>query len=384
LSRSRSGSSPVEKPKGTSGIRSPYRPARAADHAVGEPPPSTVWVVNRRTLTLVVALVPILVFGLLLGLVTVPFVSLGPGPTFDTLGEYDGKPVVAIDGTPVKPTSGHLNMTTVSQRDGLSLGQALVLWGSGSQQLVPRDLVFPPEKSREDIEKSQNADFQNSEDSAEYAALNYLKFAKAVTVEKVTDPGPSAGKLQVGDAIDKVDGTPVPDVEAFTKILKATKPDQTITLDFRRKNAKPGTATVKLGRNDDRDYGFLGIAVQTAPWAPFTIDFNLANIGGPSAGLMFSLAVVDKLNDGNLNGGKFVAGTGSISGDGTVGPIGGIRHKMSTAAEAGATVFLVPKENCDEARTAAQDTMTLIKAENLTQTVDALKTLTAGGQPPTC
>jgi len=341
-------------------------------------------IVNRRTLTLVVALVPILVFGLLLGLVTVPFVSLGPGPTFDTLGEYDGKPVVAIDGTPVKPTSGHLNMTTVSQRDGLSLGQALVLWGSGSQQLVPRDLVFPPEKSREDIEKSQNADFQNSEDSAEYAALNYLKFAKAVTVEKVTDPGPSAGKLQVGDAIDKVDGTPVPDVEAFTKILKATKPDQTITLDFRRKNAPPGTATVKLGRNDDRDYGFLGIAVQTAPWAPFTVDFNLANIGGPSAGLMFSLAVVDKLNDGNLNGGKFVAGTGSITADGTVGPIGGIRHKMSTAAEAGATVFLVPKENCDEARTVAQDTMTLIKAENLTQTVDALHTLRDGGQPPTC
>jgi PDZ domain-containing protein len=99
---------------------------------------------------------------------------------------------------------------------------------------------------------------------------------------------------------------------------------------------------------------------------------------------MFSLAVVDKLNEGNLNGGKFVAGTGSITADGTVGPIGGISHKMSTAAEAGATVFLVPKENCDEARTVAQDTMTLIKAENLTQTVDALRTLTAGGQPPTC
>ena len=339
---------------------------------------------NRRILTLVVALVPILVFGLLLGVVTVPFVSLGPGPTFDTLGEFEGKPVVAIDGTPVKPTSGHLNMTTVSQRDGLSLGQALVLWGSGSEQLVPRDLVFPPEKSREEIEKSQNADFQNSEDNAEYAALNFLKFAQAVTVEKVTDPGPSVGKLQVGDAIDTVDGTPVPTIETFTKLLKATKPDQEITLGFRRKNAPPGTATVKLGRNDDRDYGYLGIAVLDAPWAPFVIDFNLANIGGPSAGLMFSLAVVDKLNEGNLNGGKFVAGTGSISGDGTVGPIGGIRHKMSTAAEAGATVFLVPKENCDEARTVAQDTMTLIKAENLTQTVDALKTLTDGGQPPTC
>jgi PDZ domain-containing protein len=124
--------------------------------------------------------------------------------------------------------------------------------------------------------------------------------------------------------------------------------------------------------------------VRDAPWAPFTIDFNLANIGGPSAGLMFSLAVVDKLTTGEINGGKFVAGTGSISPDGVVGPIGGITHKMATAADAGATVFLVPKENCDLARTVAQDTMTLIKAENLTQTIEALKTLTAGGQPSTC
>ncbi|MCB1292936.1 MAG: PDZ domain-containing protein, partial [Mycobacterium sp.] len=83
---------------------------------------------NRRILTLMVALVPIVVFGVLLAVVTVPYVSLGPGPTFDTLGEVDGKQVVAIDGTPTKPTSGHLNMTTVSQRDGLTLGQALTLW----------------------------------------------------------------------------------------------------------------------------------------------------------------------------------------------------------------------------------------------------------------
>ena len=86
-----------------------------------------------------------------------------------------------------------------------------------------------------------------------------------------------------------------------------------------------------------------------APWAPFTIDFNLANIGGPSAGLMFSLAVIDKLTTGDVNGGKFVAGTGSITADGTVGPIGGIVHKMSSAQDAGAEIFLVPAENCDEA-----------------------------------
>ncbi len=339
---------------------------------------------NRRILTLIVALVPIVVFGVLMAAVPVPYVSLGPGPTFDTLGEVEGKQVVDIEGTPVKPTSGHLNMTTVSQRDGLTMGQALALWVSGTQQLLPRDLVFPPEKTREDIEKSQSADFQNSEDNAKYAALNYLKFPKAVTVEKVNDPGPSVGKLEVGDAIDAVDGVKVTQVEEFSKLLKATKPDQEVELSFRRKNAPPGTARVKLGKNGDRDYGYLGIAVLDAPWVPFTIDFHLANIGGPSAGMVFSLAVIDKLTTGDLNGGKFVAGTGTIGSDGKVGPIGGITHKMASAQEAGAEVFLVPADNCDEARSAQPESMKLLKVETLPQAVDSLKALTSGGTPPLC
>jgi PDZ domain-containing protein len=136
--------------------------------------------------TLMVALVPIIVFGVLLAAVSVPYVALGPGPTYNTLGEVDGKQVVAIEGTQVKPTSGQLNMTTVSQRDGLTLAQALALWASGNDQLIPRDLVFPPEKSRDDIKKSQDADFQRSEDNAAYAALNYLKYPKVVTVENVS------------------------------------------------------------------------------------------------------------------------------------------------------------------------------------------------------
>ena len=339
---------------------------------------------NRRILTLLVAVLPILVFGVLVAAVTVPYVALGPGPTYDTLGEVDGKQVVAIEGTETKPTTGHLNMTTVAQRDGLTMGQALALWLSGSEQLVPRNLVFPPEKSRDDIEKSQNADFQRSEDNAEFAALNYLKYPQAVSVENVNDPGPSVGKLQNGDTVDAVDGTKVATVEEFSTILKATKPGQTIVVDYRRKNAPPGTATITLGKGEDRDYGYLGIAVRDAPWAPFTIDFNLANIGGPSAGLMFSLAVIDKLTTGDVNGGKFVAGTGSISPDGKVGSIGGITHKMSTAQDAGATVFLVPADNCDEARTVAGSSMELLKIETLPQAVDSLKALSSGGTPPTC
>jgi Lon-like protease len=340
--------------------------------------------VNRRILTLIVALVPIVVFGVLLAVVTVPFVSLGPGPTFDTLGEYDGKQIVHIEGTQTHPTSGHLNMTTVSQRDDLTLGEALTLWLSGQEQLIPRDLIYPPGKSRDEVDKANNADFKQSEDSAAYAALGYLKYPSAVTIAKITDPSTSAGKLKTGDAIDMVDGTPVANVEQFTALLKNTKPGQVVTIDYRRKNEPAGVTQITLGTNKDRDYGFLGVSVLDAPWAPFVVDFNLANIGGPSAGLMFSLAVVDKLTTGELAGSMFVAGTGTISVDGKVGQIGGITHKMVAARAAGATVFLVPAKNCYEAASDNPSGLRLVKVETLGQAVDALHAMTAGGQPPSC
>ncbi|HEV7852517.1 MAG TPA: PDZ domain-containing protein [Mycobacterium sp.] len=339
---------------------------------------------NRRISTLLVAMAPIVAFGVLLALVTVPYVSLGPGPTFDTLGEIDGKEVVDIKGADVHPTTGHLNMTTVSQRDNLTLGQALTLWASGREQLVPRDLVYPPDKSKDEIDKSNNQEFKRSEDSAEYAALGYLKYPPAVTAETVSKDGASAGKLKEGDAIDAVNGTLVTDLEQFQGLMAKTKPGDEVVLDFRRKNAAPGVTTVKLGSAPDKKQGVLGIGVVEAPWAPFTINFNLANIGGPSAGLVFSLAVIDKLTTGDLSGDRFVAGTGTINSDGKVGSIGGITHKILAAHEAGATVFLVPADNCDEAKSAHQDGIDLVKVNKLGDAVDALKALSAGGEASRC
>jgi PDZ domain-containing protein len=191
------------------------------------------------------------------------------------------------------------------------------------------------------------------------------------------------GKLHAGDALDTVNGTPVANVDQFTSLLKTTKPGQPVSVGFRRKNAPPGVAQITLGKHPDRDYGFLGVSVMDAPWAPFVVDFNLANVGGPSAGLMFSLAVIDKLTTGDLVGSKFVAGTGTIKADGTVGRIGGIAHKIIAAHAAGATVFLVPAENCYEA-SADNPGMQLVKVKDLGEAVDALHSVTSGGQPPSC
>ncbi|TEA08034.1 YlbL family protein [Mycobacteroides salmoniphilum] len=339
---------------------------------------------NRRVATLLVALIPIIAFGLLMSVITVPFVSLGPGPTFNTLGQVEGKEVVDIKGTKVDPVSGHLNMTTVSQRDGLTLADALRLWASGSEQLVPRDVVYPPNRSKDQVDKENDLEFKKSEESAEFAALGYLKYPTAVTVLTISEDGPSKGKLQENDAITAVNGRPVATLEEFTGLLKATKPGDEVTLDYKRKNAPSDTVKITLGKNADRDYGFLGVGVVQAPWAPFTIDFNLANIGGPSAGLMFSLAVIDKLTPDELDGGKFVAGTGTIDAEGKVGPIGGITHKMQAAKDAGATVFLVPAANCAEAKTDGGQGLTLVKVGTLTEAVDGLNALNRGDQPPSC
>jgi Lon-like protease len=344
----------------------------------------TVGFVNRRVVTLLVALAPVVLLGVLLVLPPVPYVSLGPGPTFNTLGEVDGKEVVDIDGAKVYPTTGELNMTTVAQRDNLTMGQALALWMSGREQLWPRDLVYPPDKSREQVNQDNTAQFEESEAKAEYAALGYLKYAPALTAETVIKDGPSAGKLEPGDAIDKVNGTPITALDQFQSLLKQTKPDQNIVVDYQRKNAPPGTTTITLGRKSDRDYGFLGVTVREAPWAPFKITFNLANIGGPSAGLMFSLAVIDKLTTGDLADSRFIAGTGTIDADGKVGAIGGITHKILAAHEAGATVFLVPTDNCAEARSGNDDGLELVKVDTVGQAVDALHVLSAGGEPPRC
>ena len=145
-------------------------------------------------------------------------------------------------------------------------------------------------------------------------------------------------------------------------------------IDYRRKNAPAGIATITLGSNPDREHGYLGVGVLDAPWAPFTIDFNLANIGGPSAGLMFSLAVVDKLTTGDLNG--------SASSSPAPAPSPATARSARSAAsptrcvaahEAGATVFLVPADNCDEAKSAHEDGLELVKVDNLGQAVDALE-----------
>lgn len=340
--------------------------------------------VNRRIATLLVALAPVLALGIAGTAATVPYVALGPGPTYNTLDVVNGKQVVDIEGTQTQPTTGHLNMTTVSVRDDLTIFEAFGLWLSNDHGIVPRSEIYPADQTRDQVDKANLADFRNSEDNAEVAALHFLKYPMSAEIADVVADGPAKDALKPGDQLISINGVAATSTKAVQDTVSAAKPGTDAVVVFTRGGVQQ-TATIKLGANpDDPTKGRLGVSLTLTPNVPFKVNFNLADIGGPSAGLMFSLAVVDKLTNDQLSGGKFVAGTGTIDADGKVGPIGGIQYKMIAAHNAGAVTFLVPADNCDEARQHAPSGLRLVKVDTIDTAVSSLEAINSGGSAPTC
>lgn len=339
---------------------------------------------SRRTWTLLWSLALVAALGLIGGLVTVPYVALGPGPTYNTLGQFKGSPVISVTGQKTFPTQGNLNMTTVSVTDQVTLFGALGLWASGRYALAPREDYFPPEKTQQQVEKENVEAFQGSKSSAELAALRYLHYPVKVLAGQIVKGSPAASVLQPGDRLLEVNGKPVATADQVRPALVGTKPGQSIELRFQHGSDAERSAQIQLGSNNDRPEGFLGLVPIDHPDVPFNIDIKLGDIGGPSAGLLFALGIIDKLTPDNLNDGKFIAGTGEIADDGTVGPIGGIPFKMIAAREAGATAFLVPAENCSEAKARSPEGLQLVRVASLSDAVHDLQAMKAGQPVPGC
>lgn len=340
--------------------------------------------VSRRTWTLLVSLGLAMALGLLGALATVPYVALGPGPTFDTLGVVAGRPLVDIEGIQTHPTSGHLNMMTVSVIDDVTLYSALALWIAGHSELVPRDEIFPPGLSEQQVEKQNQQMFQDSEANAEAAALRYLGYPTKVVLAQVLPGGAASGKLAAGDRLLALDGHDLRGAAQVSDLLAGSHPGRLVRIRFQRGDAAPREVAIALGTGAQLGRGYLGVEVTERPAVNFSITITLADVGGPSAGLMFALAIVDKLTTGALAGNTFVAGTGEIAPEGQVGPIGGIQLKMIRAREAGASVFLVPAGNCAEAVQRVPAGLRLVRVSSLADAVHALDKIRAGQRPPGC
>jgi PDZ domain-containing protein len=339
---------------------------------------------SRRTWTLLFSLVLVVALGLVGGFVQVPYVALGPGPTYDTLSSVDGTQVVAISGKQTYQTDGQLRMVTVSLTDGITLFGALGLWLSGRYSLAPREDYYQPGESEQQVEQQNVQEFKQSQSNAEVSALRYLHYPVDVVAQTVVDNSPADKHIAAGDKLIEVNGKKVSSVEEVQNSLVDTLPGQTVDVVAQSGSQPPRDMKIKLGSSPDRKQGFLGITSASFAQVPFKINISLSDIGGPSAGLMFALAVVDKLTPGEINGGMMVAGTGEIDDVGNVTPIGGIPFKLIAARDAGATVFLTPADNCSEAETHVPSGLRLVKVTSLSSAISELADLKAGRPVPGC
>ncbi|MGC5240136.1 YlbL family protein [Streptomyces albogriseolus] len=359
----------------------------------------------RRTATMLAStlmLIALLCAGVF---IPVPYAEMLPGPTVNTLGEHDGEPVLQIAGRKTYPTDGHLNMTTVRVTSAdyrMNLVEAVYGWLAHDTKVVPHDTLYPDGKTEEESTQENAEEFSQSQESAKVAALKELDVPVKswVIVSTVVKDAPAEGKLHAGDVIKAVDGKAVKEPSDVADLVTEHRPGEDVVFTIvpaneqaaaekeKRTPVRTEKVTITTRASDDagEKRAVVGISAGTDHTFPFAIDIKLADVGGPSAGLMFALGIYDKLTPGSLTGGSFVAGTGTIDDEGEVGPIGGIEMKTVGARDKGAEYFLTPADNCAAAAKDTPDGLTLVKVGTIDDALDALKDIRAGDTAdlPTC
>jgi len=319
----------------------------------------------------------LLIVGLLV--LPVPYVKQSPGPIFNTIGTFDDKELIAISGTETYAPDGTLGLVTVTERGGpfgiLLLGEALLGWVNPDVAIVPRSALYPEELSEEQARTRNRVAFGNSQGNAISAALGHLglPIVTSVLVSGVADDGPSVGLFEVGDQITGVQGEGVTTTEELVKKVRANSPGTEIEFDVIRQGAPRKIKVTSQAANDDPNAASVGIFISNHVQAEFEIDFALDSIGGPSAGLMFALGIIDELTPGNLTKGEKVAGTGTVTPAGEVGPIGGLWQKLAAASNQDVEIFLLPADNCDDVNRSEFRGMPLVPVKNVTEAVNYLR-----------
>jgi PDZ domain-containing protein len=318
-----------------------------------------------------------------------PFVIEQPGPVYNTLGTQvtDGAevPLISIPDQKTYPTAGSLDMLTVrisGNRENLpSWAEIAGAYFDASRAVLPLDEVYPQGTTSEQSDEQSRIEMENSQKEAVAAALGHLgyEFPSKLTVASTQAGAPADGVLEAGDVILSVNGKTFADVSGLRAEIKANGVDTVATVVVDRDGeVKTLELTPELSEGDD-PVPIVGIIVGSEYEFPFEVHIQLDNVGGPSAGMMFALGIIDKLTPGKLNGGESVAGTGTITGAGEVGPIGGIRQKMYGALDAGADWFLAPAENCDEVSGHIPAGLTVFAVSTLDDAIAALDAIASGG-----
>jgi Lon-like protease len=281
---------------------------------------------SRRSVTLLVAAVGVLIAIAVAVISPVPYVALTPGPTLNTLGVLNGKPLIQVKGHQTYPTRGNLNMVTISFLGGpqteFNIFAALRAWLSPHDAVVPEQEIFTPGQSPQQVAQVDTEEMADSQQTATAAALCQLKisFKTVETVQATIKGMPAARVLRPGDGIEAIDGRPLSCRADAGTLIQAHKPGSPVELTVLRHGR---TIPVRLVTENVQGVPEIGVELVQNFVFPFTVSIDVGDIGGPSAGLMFALGLIDKITPDNLTGGRFIAGTGEIEANGTVQPIGG-------------------------------------------------------------
>ena len=352
----------------------------------------------RGTIAGIWALVVALVILLVLTFLPTAYVIQQPGPVYDTLGTAktaDGGevPLIQVEGAETYPTAGTLDLLTVQvvgnrerTPSWIELAQA---WFDRTRAVIPLEEVFPVGQTTEQRNEESAAMMVDSQQEATAAALSELGYdvGAELTVYSLTDDSAATGILEKDDIIVAVEGQQVADAEEV-RTLVGEQGGEPVTLTIERDGTEQDvTVTPTESEINGEPVWLLGVTLMHAYDFPIDVTIQLDNVGGPSAGMMFALGIIDTLTPGELNGGADVAGTGTITGTGEVGPIGGIRQKLWGAQEAGAEIFLAPTANCGEVVGHVPDGLQVFAVETLDDALEVLETVRDDGDLaalPTC
>lgn len=323
-------------------------------------------------------------------LLPVPYAVSSPGPTRDTLGSHDGEALIDIKGATTYPSTGRLLLTTVSATGGpgfpSGLGGVVRGWLSPSSIVLPAEQVFPTNVTQDQLDQTNQAAMVSSQENASVAALEELGYQVPVTLTVAgTVPGTGAeGVLEKDDVLTTLDGTALSSYGLLIDLLADMDGGATVTLGITRGGEAMDVPVV----TGDRDGGGaqLGVYIDPTFDMPVDVTIRIDDIGGPSAGTMFALGIIDLLTPEDEAGGQVIAGTGTMDLAGQVGPIGGIRQKLAGARRDGARWFLAPESNCDEVVGHVPGGLRVVKISTLHDAREAVAAIGAGKTDdlPTC
>ena len=302
-----------------------------------------------------VVVVPILGLLFLAGYVLLPYYSFGPGPVRDV------EPLIRVSGATRYPSEGRFVLTSVVFRQLTGLG-VLSAWLDPDRSVVPRERIYPSGEPVEVERRRSISQMDQSKLDATSVVLRELtdypkERGDGVLVESVVAGCAADGELYPGDLIRRIEGEPVDGRQEASRAIGATPSGSSLTFDV-TVDGEP--QTVRLVREPCGGEADPLVGVSLINNFPLDVRISSDGIGGPSAGLMWALGLYDLLTEGDLAGGRTIAGTGALALDGTVYPIGGIEEKIAAAADAGASVFLVPEGNEEAARAAGDRGMELV------------------------